>query len=93
MFREPGLLGWNTDRGEVYIVLGPPDRAQEEWVGRNSDRGGPPNALLWSYNNVPGGNLELLFIDYGFYGRYEMDTSSESAFRSTAERLKPRRQE
>src|SRR5690606_10017005 len=33
-FREPGgRAGWQTDRGEVYIVLGPPDQALERYIG------------------------------------------------------------
>ncbi len=91
MFREPGLLGWKTVRGEVYIVLGPPDHMQERWVGQTSDLSGPPNALEWVYDNVPGGRLNLLFVDVGMFGRYELSLSSESAFRSTAERMKPRK--
>ncbi len=91
MFREPGLLGWKAARGEVYIVLGPPDHAQERWVGDASDISGPPNALEWIYDNIPGGRLTLLFIDRGMFGRYELALSSESAFRSTAERMKPRK--
>jgi GWxTD domain-containing protein len=91
MFKEPGLLGWKTARGEVYIVLGPPDHAQERWVGETVDTNGPPNAIEWIYDNVPGGRLSLLFIDRGMFGRFEMPLSSESAFRATAERMKPRK--
>jgi GWxTD domain-containing protein len=91
MFREPGLLGWKTARGEVYIVLGPPDHAQERWIGDTYNMSGPPNAMEWVYDNVPGGRLTLLFIDRGSFGRYELAASSESAFRATAERIKPRK--
>jgi GWxTD domain-containing protein len=89
-FREPGLMGWKTARGEVYIVLGPPDAMVERYVG-NVDQNGLPNALEWVYESVPGGRLDLLFVDRGSFGRLELAPASESAFRATADRLKPRR--
>lgn len=90
-FREPGgRLGWQSDRGEVYIVLGPPDQALERYVGV-SEMTGQPNAEEWYYSGAPGGRLTLLFLDRGGFGRYELTPSSESAFRGTAERMKPRR--
>jgi GWxTD domain-containing protein len=88
-FKEPGLLGWKTARGEVFIVLGAPDHVQERWAG-NVDTNGPSNALEWIYDNAPGGRLTLLFIDRGSFGRYELESSSESAFRAASDRLKPR---
>jgi GWxTD domain-containing protein len=89
-FREAGRPGWNTHRGEVYIVLGPPDYAIERQVGR-ADLTGRPNAEEWVYGSVAGGRLSLLFHDRGGLGRLELVPSSASAFRSAAERLKPRR--
>jgi GWxTD domain-containing protein len=89
-FREPGgRAGWQTDRGEVYIVLGPPDHAVERYVGRTDVRG-QPNAEEWIYSAVPGGRLSLLFQDRAGFGRLELAPSSAAAFRSVAERLKPR---
>ena len=89
-FREAGgRPGWNTDRGEVYIVLGPPDNAVERYVG-NVDAMREPNAEEWVYTAVPGGRLNLLFHDASGFGRYELVPSSESAFRSVSDRLKPR---
>jgi len=91
-FREPGgRAGWDTDRGEVYIVMGPPDQALERYIGV-SNISGDPNAEEWLYASAPGGRLNLLFLDRGGFGRYELEPSSEAAFRATAERLKPRRQ-
>jgi GWxTD domain-containing protein len=84
-----GRPGWRTDRGEVFIVLGPPDYAQDRYVSRN-DVSGRPNAIEWLYENVPGGRLTLTFIDRNGFGRYELAPSSQSAFRSVAERMKER---
>ena len=90
-FREPGgRAGWDTDRGEVYIVLGPPDQAMERYVGI-STMSGQPNAEEWIYSALPGGRLNLLFVDRSGFGRYELAPSSAAAFRGIAERLKPRR--
>lgn len=89
-FREPGgRPGWNTDRGEVYIVLGPPDHAMERYVG-NPDMMARPNAEEWIYSAVPGGRLDLLFVDRTGFGRFELVPAAAAAFRSVAERMKPR---
>lgn len=89
-FGEPGgRPGWLTDRGEVFIVLGPPDFGQDRYIGQ-SDVTGRPNAIEWLYENTPGGRLTLLYLDRSGFGRYELAPSSEAAFRSVAERLKAR---
>jgi GWxTD domain-containing protein len=88
-FREPGSAGWETDRGEVFIVLGAPDHVIERYVG-TPDITGLPNAEEWVYLNAPGGRLSLLFHDRTSFGRRQLTPSSASAFRSVAERLKAR---
>lgn len=87
-FGESGKAGWDTDRGEVYIVLGPPTQSLDHHVGR--DVGAQPNALEWLYENTPGGRLILTFVDRSGFGRYELTPQSEHAFRTTAFRLRPR---
>jgi GWxTD domain-containing protein len=82
-----GQPGWRTDRGEVYIVLGPPGFVQERYLGR-TEFVGRPNAWEWLYPNAPGGRLVLLFLDQNGFGHYELTSASESAFRGVAERLK-----
>lgn len=90
-FREPGgLPGWNTDRGEVYIVLGAPDNALERFVGNTADVTGKPNAEEWEYYNVPGGRLTLMFLDRTGFGRFELIPSSAASYRNVAERIKRR---
>jgi GWxTD domain-containing protein len=88
-FRETGRAGWNTDRGEVYIVLGPPDQMRERAVS-GSEIGGRADAEEWIYSSVAGGRLNLLFHDRTGFGRFELVPSSAAAFRSVAERLKQR---
>ena len=85
----PGFPGWRTDRGEVYIVLGPPTYMQERFVGRD-DPLGRPNAWEWLYASAPGGRLVLLFHDRTGFGRFELTPSSAAAYRAAADRLRPR---
>lgn len=87
-FAENGRPGWKTDRGEVFIVLGPPHQFFERQVGR-SDNLTQPNAVEWIYDNGPAGRLDLLFVDRNGFGRYELTPSSDAAFRSAARRLRP----
>ena len=84
-----GRPGWQTDRGEVFVVLGAPDRIDERFAGR-SRLEGQPNALEWMYHDTPGGSLTLLFIDNTGFGRFELDASSRAAFRNIADRMRPR---
>ncbi|HEX6309083.1 MAG TPA: GWxTD domain-containing protein [Longimicrobiales bacterium] len=91
-FREGGNRpGWETDRGEVFIVLGPPDQVIERYIGeRNVTL--QPNGEEWVYTAVPGGELALLFYDRSGFGRFELIPSSATSFHNVAERLKPKRQ-
>jgi len=87
-FAEPGVPGWKTDRGEVFIVFGPPDFAHDRYVGGRADVAGRPNGIEWLYDELPGGRLSLLFLDRTGFGRYELAPASEAAFRAEAERLR-----
>lgn len=89
-FRESGVPGWRTDRGEVYIVLGAPSSVTE--LRRDELEVGPERgrALQWLYDSAPGGRLSLIFVDQSGFGRFELTPSSRSAFRAAAERLRPR---
>ena len=85
-FSETGRPGWDTDRGEVYIVFGAPDQTLERAVGR--DASARPNLVEWLYESVPGGRLVLQFIDRGGFGHYELTPGSEAAFRTVAVRMR-----
>jgi GWxTD domain-containing protein len=87
-FTEPGgRPGWQTARGEVYIVLGTPDQVSERYIGR-SELDAYPNALEWHYRSVAGSRLTLLFLDRSGLGRYELDAASLAAFRAAARKLR-----
>jgi GWxTD domain-containing protein len=86
-FSENGRAGWETQRGEVYVVLGAPAHTVDRHIGR--DVSARPNAIEWTYEDIPGGRLQLLFIDRAGFGRYELTPQSEQAFRGAANRLRP----
>jgi GWxTD domain-containing protein len=76
--------GWKTDRGRVYIVLGPPDDIESHPKVVSSERpaeeGGGVTSLYpferWSYREVAGiGPLSLEFIDTTLKGEYGLALS------------------
>lgn len=88
-FGEPGRPGWRTDRGEVYIVLGPPSQAVE--LRLESALGTEPQAVRWVYQRVPGGGrLDLVFVDRNGFGTFRLTQESELEFRAVARRIKNR---
>jgi hypothetical protein len=56
--------GWKTDRGMVYIILGPPDEIER----RPFNRGNKPY-VVWSYYRY---NREFVFLDDTGYGEYRL---------------------
>jgi GWxTD domain-containing protein len=87
-FPEPGRAGWKTDRGEVFIVLGPPDQVFDRYIGIREL--GRPNAYDWVYERGPEGRIVLTFYDRNRTDRFELTPASRVTFRSAANRLKPR---
>ncbi len=89
-FAEPGVPGWLTDRGEVYIVLGRPSssaplrtRLQEGAVGVSA------RAEEWVYERVPGGgSLSLVFVDPLGSGAFELTRASAAEFGAVARRVR-----
>lgn len=67
-FLSATKAGWNTDRGRIYIVYGPPDEIESHPSGRD---GGPPFEQ-WLYNFVQGiGNSVIIeFSDVNRDGEY-----------------------
>lgn len=85
-FSEPDRPGWRTDRGEVYVVLGPPSRLTE--LRYDDMYEGRPRAQEWVYDRLPGGRLSLVFMDRTGTGVYTLTESSEAAFRAAARRAR-----
>lgn len=86
-FAESGRPGWKTDRGEVFIVLGPPSYVVDRYLRDTSSR---PDAYDWVYENGPSGRLVLTFTDRYNADRFELTPASRVAFRSAANWMRNR---
>jgi GWxTD domain-containing protein len=80
-FREEGIPGWLTDRGEVLITLGEPD----DVIDRRPDIQGRGRVIYWSYNEH---RLTLAFIDDSGFGRFRLDLRSRSEFLQVVNRIR-----
>lgn len=78
-FREEGIPGWRTDRGEVFITLGEPDEAYETTPGQVGGR-----VLRWTYINL---RVSLYFVDETNFGRLRLDPQSRADFEMARGRL------
>jgi GWxTD domain-containing protein len=66
--------GWETDRGRVYILYGPPDRIKTESAHSAGESGKP--TVLWHYDSMPGHPraIDLIFVDTCSCGEYRLET-------------------
>ncbi len=65
-FREGGP-GYNTDRGRIYIFMGPPDKFEEYFTHNDPDVRGP--ILWWIYYDY---YLGIEFVDERNNGQYKI---------------------
>jgi len=82
-FRDEGVLGWRTDRGEVLIRLGEPDEvfdASPQSEGR---------LIRWGYTQY---QLALYFVDETGFGRFRLTPSSRSELERVVALLSRREQ-
>lgn len=57
-----GRPGWMTDRGMIFILLGPPDDREDYPMGVTSEE---KPTEVWIYNSLPGKpELRLEFVDF-----------------------------
>jgi GWxTD domain-containing protein len=65
-----GRPGWQTDRGHIYIVYGPPDEIELH----EQDAGHGHSFQMWMYRSVKdiGDNLTILFVDRSGKGDYNL---------------------
>jgi GWxTD domain-containing protein len=65
--------GWKSDRGKVYVLLGPPTETEIE---RNPVKPGEPKSEVWIYHNIKTGlkfkNLRICFVDEDGNGDYKL---------------------
>ena len=83
-FTDEGVPGWRTDRGEVFVNLGPPDEAVENSPGTTANR-----IVRWSYINF---RLDIFFRDEGGFGRLRLLPSSRADYERTLARLRRQRE-
>jgi GWxTD domain-containing protein len=81
-FKDEGVPGWRTDRGEVFITLGPPDESVESTPGTAS------RIIRWTYLTH---RLEIYFEDETGFGRLRLTPASRAEYERILQRV--RRQE
>ena len=59
--------GWESDRGMIYILFGPPDEIQRS----NTSFSNNTTVQIWSYYNV---NKRFVFRDENGFGDYRLDS-------------------
>jgi len=59
--------GWETDRGMIYILFGPPDEIQRS----NPTAGNSAIYQIWNYFKI---NKQFVFRDQNGFGDYRLDT-------------------
>ena len=74
-FREGGP-GMNTDRGRVYIFLGPPDKT-EDFLNRTFSTTNRGSALWWIYYKY---GVGVQFTDERGYGAYKITQTEGNLF-------------
>jgi GWxTD domain-containing protein len=79
-FTDEGVPGWRTDRGEVFINLGPPDESVENTPGTTANR-----IMKWTYISL---RLELFFRDESGFGRLRLVPSSRADYERVVTRLR-----
>jgi len=80
-YREGSVQGWLTDRGKVYVTLGEPDQAGQQFGERSTSRS---RAEVWVYTQY---NLRLTFMNQGSNGRLRLTQSSQADFDKVVRRL------
>ncbi len=82
-FRDEGIPGWRTDRGEVFVILGAPD---EIYNATATQQG---RYLHWTYHGL---RVRLTFEDPTGFGRYRLTPDSRGEFERVRMRVERPRQ-
>jgi GWxTD domain-containing protein len=78
-FKDEGIPGWRTDRGEVLITLGPPDESIESTPGTAS------RIIRWTYLTH---RLEVYFHDETGFGRLRLTPGSRAEYERILARVR-----
>jgi GWxTD domain-containing protein len=78
-FGTSGIAGWRTERGRIYILLGPPTEVQRDFNPANSAGFFQGPKETWQYWDLPNPklpyNMEFVFVDKFGNGNYVLDNS------------------
>ncbi len=79
-FGTSGLEGWRSDRGKIFILLGPPqDIQRDSYPSGSSFTSSQGPTETWNYWDLPNPrlpyNLELVFVDKFGTGNFVFDNS------------------
>jgi len=74
-FKSEGIPGWKTDRGRIYMYLGPPDQVYEQPYLNYSNLKG---YLVWVYYKY---RLGVEFMDRTGTNKYDLKINSTHSFR------------
>ena len=80
-FRDEGVAGWLTDRGEVFVTIGEPDQIADPQNGIVT-RG---RTIVWVYNLY---RLQIEFVDDAGFGRFRMTPLSRNNYLQVLNRLR-----
>jgi GWxTD domain-containing protein len=80
-FQEPGIPGWQTERGEVFIALGEPDQMSDA----ANQLGMAVRFIQWEYMNL---RLTLVFQDDAGFGEFRLTPQSRSEFQRVLARVR-----
>ena len=80
-FQEAMTPGWRTDRGMVWLLLGPPDQVVDPFGTDMTQRG---RSLLWEYRSL---NLNVEFVRTGTVPQWRLTRASEADVRAAARRV------
>ncbi len=67
-FREGNRPGWDTARGMVYLVLGPPNMLNV--MSQPPSSGDQDDLMVWDYREL---GFRVVFVDRQGFGVYELD--------------------
>jgi GWxTD domain-containing protein len=74
-FPWQAVPGWKTDRGRIYILLGPPDVIKVEAARDSGDSLKPTES--WHYHSTTGSGKDFKFFDVCDCGDYHLETSAK----------------
>lgn len=81
-FQEPGLAGWQTERGEVFITLGDPDGIAD---AANVMTTTGIHFIQWDYASL---RLTLVFQDETGFGQFRLTPLSRSEYQRVLARVR-----